>query len=169
MSEKIKWIEEWIKEKEGSIEDFRKNQFLYRKYDKLLDEIASKIMQWHKNGMNFAYDLENHYELLKMCGYERVLEDMYMEALAAISSVSRFQIISKTQSNEFGTCMVMEGEKEVSFEEVGCPDGTTITVRDIFFNVPARRKFLKKDQTETAYISQYIERIAISNPIWNEN
>ena len=86
------------------------------------------------------------------------------EALAAISSVSRFQIISKTQSNEFGTCMVMEGEKEVSFDEVGCPDGTTITVRDIFFNVPARRKFLKKDQTETAYISQYIERIAISNP-----
>ena len=86
------------------------------------------------------------------------------EALAAISSVSRFQIISKTHSNEFGTCMVMEGEKEISFDEVGCPDGTTITVRDIFFNVPARRKFLKKDQTETAYISQYIERIAISNP-----
>ncbi len=86
------------------------------------------------------------------------------EALAAISSVSRFQIISKTQNNEFGTCMVMEGEKEISFDEVGCPDGTTITVRDIFFNVPARRKFLKKDQTETAYISQYIERIAISNP-----
>ncbi len=86
------------------------------------------------------------------------------EALAAISSVSRFQIISKTHEAEFGVCMSMEGEKEVSFEEVGCPDGTTVTVRDIFFNVPARRKFLKKDQTETAYIAQYMERIAISNP-----
>lgn len=85
MSEKIKWIEEWIKEKEGSIESFRDNQFRYRKYDKLLDEIASKIMQWHKNGMNFAYDLKNHYELLKMCGYESMLDDMYLEELAAIS------------------------------------------------------------------------------------
>ena len=86
------------------------------------------------------------------------------EALAAISSVSRFQIISKTSRDEFGVCMQMEGEKEVSFEQVGCPDGTTVTVRDIFFNVPARRKFLKKDQTETAYIAQYMERIAISKP-----
>ncbi len=86
------------------------------------------------------------------------------EALAAISSVSRFQIISKTEDSDFGVCMSMEGDKELSFEEVGCPNGTTVTVRDIFFNVPARRKFLKKDQTETAYIAQYMERIAISNP-----
>ncbi|MBE6701276.1 MAG: DNA mismatch repair endonuclease MutL [Ruminococcaceae bacterium] len=86
------------------------------------------------------------------------------EALAAISSVSRFQIISKEHDTDFGVCMSLEGEKEVSFDEVGCPDGTTVTVRDIFFNVPARRKFLKKDATETAYISQYVERIAISHP-----
>lgn len=86
------------------------------------------------------------------------------EALAAISAVSRFQVISKESSADFGVCMLMEGENTVSFEEVGCPDGTTITVRDIFFNVPARRKFLKKDTTETAYISQYVERIAISHP-----
>ena len=86
------------------------------------------------------------------------------EALAAISSVSKFQIISKTADSEFGVCMLMEGENEISFEEVGCPNGTTVTVRDIFFNVPARRKFLKKDQTETAYIAQYMERIALSNP-----
>ena len=86
------------------------------------------------------------------------------EALAAISSVSRFQIISKTKEADFGICMFMEGETEVSFEEVGCPNGTTVTVRDIFFNVPARRKFLKKDQTETAYIAHYMERIALSHP-----
>ncbi len=86
------------------------------------------------------------------------------EALAAISSVSRFQIISKTADSSFGICMQMEGENETSFEQVGCPNGTTVTVRDIFFNVPARRKFLKKDQTETAYITQYMERIALSNP-----
>lgn len=86
------------------------------------------------------------------------------EALAAISAVSRFQIISKEPSADFGTSMSMEGETTISFDEVGCPDGTTITVRDIFFNVPARRKFLKKDATETAYISQFVERIAISYP-----
>ncbi len=86
------------------------------------------------------------------------------EALAAISAVSRFQIISKEKDAQFGTVKSMEGEKTLSFEEIGCPDGTTVTVRDIFFNVPARRKFLKKDATETAYISQYVERIALSHP-----
>lgn len=86
------------------------------------------------------------------------------EALAAISSVSRFQIISKEREAQFGTLKSMEGETVTAFEEVGCPDGTTVTVRDIFFNVPARRKFLKKDATETAYISQYVERIALSHP-----
>ncbi len=86
------------------------------------------------------------------------------EALAAISAVSRFQIISKERTAQFGTLKSMEGEKTLSFEEVGCPDGTTVTVRDIFFNVPARRKFLKKDATESAYISQYVERIALSHP-----
>ncbi len=86
------------------------------------------------------------------------------EALAAISAVSRFQVISKETSADFGVCMSMEGENTLSFDETGCPDGTTITVRDIFFNVPARRKFLKKDATETAYITQYVERIAISHP-----
>ncbi len=86
------------------------------------------------------------------------------EALAAISAVSRFQVISKEPDADFGTSMSMEGENTLSFDEAGCPDGTTITVRDIFFNVPARRKFLKKDATETAYITQYVERIAISHP-----
>lgn len=86
------------------------------------------------------------------------------EALAAISSVSRFQVISKEPDSDFGVCMSLEGENTLSFDEVGCPDGTTVTVRDIFFNVPARRKFLKKDATETAYITQYVERIAISHP-----
>lgn len=86
------------------------------------------------------------------------------EALAAISAVSRFQIISKERNAQFGTLKSMEGETVTAFEEVGCPDGTTVTVRDIFFNVPARRKFLKKDATETAYISQYVERIALSHP-----
>lgn len=86
------------------------------------------------------------------------------EALAAISSVSRFMVISKEPESDFGVTMSMEGEKTLSFEETGCPDGTTITVRDIFFNVPARRKFLKKDATESAYITQYVERIAISHP-----
>ncbi len=86
------------------------------------------------------------------------------EALAAISSTSRFTIMSKRREDDLGHQLVMEGEETVSFEECGCADGTTVIVQDLFFNQPARRKFLKRPQTESAAILQYLQRIAISHP-----
>ena len=86
------------------------------------------------------------------------------EALAAISSTSRFTIMSKRREDALGHQMVMEGEETLSMEECGCADGTTVIVQDLFFNQPARRKFLKRAQTESAAILQYLQRIAISHP-----
>lgn len=86
------------------------------------------------------------------------------EALAAISSTSRFTMMSKVKSSPFGHQMTVEGEEILSLEECGCADGTTVIVQDLFFNQPARRKFLKRAQTESAAILQYIQRIAVSHP-----
>ncbi len=86
------------------------------------------------------------------------------EALAAISSTSRFTILSKRKEDELGHQMMVEGDEILSLEEAGCADGTTIIVRDLFFNQPARRKFLKRPQTESAAIFQYLQRIAVSHP-----
>ncbi len=86
------------------------------------------------------------------------------EALAAISSTSRFTIMSKRCEDTLGHQLAMEGEDILSFEECGCSDGTTVIVQDLFFNQPARRKFLKRAQTESAAILQYLQRIAVSHP-----
>ncbi len=86
------------------------------------------------------------------------------EALAAISSVSRFEIVSKRRDDITGTRLELHGEDKIAEEETGCPAGTSVTVCDLFFNLPARRKFLKKPATETGVISQYVEKIALSHP-----
>ncbi len=84
------------------------------------------------------------------------------EALAAISAVSRVELITST--GEIGTRLTLEGGKETSCEEAGAPCGTTIIVRDLFFNTPARMKFLKTDRSEGAYIAALMDRLALSNP-----
>lgn len=86
------------------------------------------------------------------------------EALAAISSVSKFEIVSRRRDDIIGTRLELHGEEKKAEEEIGCPVGTSVTVCDLFFNLPARRKFLKKPATETSVISQYVERIALSHP-----
>ncbi|MBR5295496.1 MAG: DNA mismatch repair endonuclease MutL [Clostridia bacterium] len=86
------------------------------------------------------------------------------EALAAISSTSRFTMLSKRKEDEIGHQMVLEGEEMISLDECGCADGTTVIVQDLFFNQPARKKFLKRAQTEGSAILQYLQRIAISHP-----
>ncbi len=86
------------------------------------------------------------------------------EALAAISSTSRFTVLSKRKEADLGHQMTVEGEEILSLEECGCADGTTVMVRDLFFNQPARKKFLKRPQTETSAIFQYIQRLAVSHP-----
>ena len=86
------------------------------------------------------------------------------EALSSIASVAQVELITKTASELSGTKYTIEGSKEVGLEEVGAPEGTTFLVRNLFFNTPARRKFLKSAQTEASYISTLVERLALSHP-----
>lgn len=86
------------------------------------------------------------------------------EALASICAVSRVKLITRTADNELGYSYEIEGGEEVSFEEAGCAFGTTFIVEDLFFNTPARMKFLKKDNTESNVVVGIIERIALSHP-----
>lgn len=86
------------------------------------------------------------------------------EALAAISSVSRVEMFTKTAEEQFGTHYCIEGGEQTACDEAGCPKGTTIVIRDIFYNTPARMKFLKKDTSEANAVASVIERIALSHP-----
>lgn len=86
------------------------------------------------------------------------------EALAATAIVSKVELFTKQKSDTFGTHYIIEGGNEVLNEENGCPDGTTIIVRDIFYNTPARMKFLKRDITEGNSVAAVFERMALSNP-----
>ena len=86
------------------------------------------------------------------------------EALAAISSASRMTILSKRKDDPVGHQITVEGERVTPPEECGAANGTSVIVRDLFFNQPARRKFLKRPQTESAAILQYLQRLAVSHP-----
>ena len=86
------------------------------------------------------------------------------EALAAISSVSAVTIITKTAEAESGSMLVSEGGRILDISEVGCSGGTTVVVENLFFNVPARRKFLKKDSTEAMNCAALVEKVALSRP-----
>lgn len=85
------------------------------------------------------------------------------EALAAISAVSRMSVISRYRGTQLGNLLTAEGEG-VTVEEVGCPEGTTVLVEDLFYNTPARRKFMKKDVTEAAACRAAVEKLAVSHP-----
>lgn len=86
------------------------------------------------------------------------------EALSSISAVAQVEFISKTKESLTGSRYVIEGGVEKSLEEIGAPEGTTILVRNLFYNVPARSKFLKTATTEGNYISSYLEQLALSHP-----
>ena len=86
------------------------------------------------------------------------------EALASICAVSKLQILSCEQNEEIGFRLEQEGEKRIYFGEAGSPKGTTVVVKDLFFNTPARMKFLKKDGTEGSYIQTICEKVFLSHP-----
>ncbi len=86
------------------------------------------------------------------------------EALASVCAVSRLELITKSIKEQTGTRYALEGGVETEFSEAGCPQGTTIIVRDLFYNVPARMKFLKKDVAEANTVSMLMDRIALSHP-----
>ena len=86
------------------------------------------------------------------------------EALAAISAVSRVELLTRTQEHELGCALSLEGGVVVSQEEAGCPLGTTMVVKDLFYNTPARLKFMKKDSAEGAACFAMVQRVALSHP-----
>ena len=86
------------------------------------------------------------------------------EALASIAAVANVELITKTENDEIGTRLVVEAGNVLEHEEIGCKTGTSITVKNLFFNTPVRYKFLKKDFTESGYIEDAITRLALVNP-----
>ncbi len=86
------------------------------------------------------------------------------EALASIVAVSRVELITRTEEELAGTRYVVEGGEEILLSDIGCPRGTTICVRDLFYNVPARMKFLKKDVGEANAVAAVVDRLALSHP-----
>ena len=86
------------------------------------------------------------------------------EALASIAAIAKVELVTKTKDNDIGTRIVVEGGKILVKEECGAPNGTTITIRELFFNTPVRYKFLKKDFTEGGYIEDAVSRISLIHP-----
>lgn len=102
----------------------------------------------------------------------RSVEDLSMihslgfrgEALSSIAAVTKTELITKTSDNDLGTHYMIEGGKETAFEETGASDGTTFRVHQLFYNVPARRKFLKTPMTEAGHVQELLIHLALSHP-----
>ncbi len=86
------------------------------------------------------------------------------EALSSIAAVARVEVVTKTADSMIGSRILLEGANETGFEEIGAPEGTTFLVRNLFFNTPVRRKFLKQPATEGGYIVDLMEHLALSRP-----
>ena len=86
------------------------------------------------------------------------------EALASVCAVAKVSVLTKRIEDEYGTHYEIEGTQQTVCEQSGCPDGTTFIVRDIFYNVPARLKFLRKDSTEGNYVAEMVTKLALSHP-----
>ena len=86
------------------------------------------------------------------------------EALASISAVSKLQLITRNVHEDVGTSYIIEGGEEISLDDAGCPVGTTFIIRDLFYNIPARAKFLKKDVSEGISVSNIVDKTALSHP-----
>ena len=86
------------------------------------------------------------------------------EALSSIAAVAKVELLTYNEQDYLGSRYVIEGGEEVTLEEAGCPAGTTMFVRDLFYNVPARRKFLKSATTEAGYCNEWLNRFAVSHP-----
>ena len=97
------------------------------------------------------------------------LENLYTmgfrgEALASIAAVSKVELITKRKEDTLGTALSLEAGQVISENEAGCPDGTTIVVKDLFFNTPARMHFMKKDSAEAAHVTEVVQRLALGYP-----
>ena len=117
------------------------------------EEAATAFLRHATSKLRTEYDLE----AIGTLGFRG-------EALAAISAVSRVELLTRTQAHELGCALSLEGGVVVSQEEAGCPLGTTMVVQDLFYNTPARLKFMKKDSAEGAACFAMVQRVALSHP-----
>ncbi len=101
--------------------------------------------------------LENDLESISTLGFRG-------EALSSISSVSRLQLLTRHKSEELGTSYEIDGGEEIVFDDAGCPVGTTMIVRDLFYNIPARMKFLKQNRAEGNAVANVVDKTALSHP-----
>ena len=112
-----------------------------------------------------------HFSVMPQAKIEKVEDLVHIaslgfrgEALSSIAAVAQVELITKTPSAISGTRYVIEGGQEQSLEEMGAPEGTTFLIRNLFYNTPARSKFLKSDTTEAGYINTLMEQLALSHP-----
>ncbi len=117
------------------------------------EECTKAFMRHATSKLRTIEDLDNLYSL----GFRG-------EALSSISAVSKVEMITKTKDSLLGTRVVVEGGKLLEKSDIGAPEGTTILVRSLFYNTPARRKFLKSQVAETASVEDILEKAALSNP-----
>ena len=115
------------------------------------EDVETAFLRHATSKIREAEDLE-HIETLGFRG----------EALASIAAVSRVEIITRPEEARTGTRLVIEGGKVSLKEETGCPAGTTIIVRDLFYNTPARLKFMRRDTTESALIIDFVSKMALA-------
>lgn len=117
------------------------------------EDVPTAFLRHATSKVRYEYDLES----IGTLGFRG-------EALASICAVSKVEMLTKTAEEQFGTRIELAGGEQLSCEEAGCPDGTTIVVRDLFYNVPARLKFLKRDLYEAGLVAGIVDKIALSNP-----
>ncbi len=117
------------------------------------DDVRKAFLSHATSKINSADDLDS----ISTLGFRG-------EALPSISAVAKVELLTRTENEEIGTSFKIFGGEEIELEEAGCPVGTTLIVRDLFFNIPARMKFLKKDVQEGNYIAAILEKIAVSYP-----
>ncbi|MCR5416557.1 MAG: DNA mismatch repair endonuclease MutL [Pseudobutyrivibrio sp.] len=117
------------------------------------DQIQIAFLRHSTSKIHDANDLDN----VRSLGFRG-------EALSSISAVSRVELITKTKDSLLGASYIIEGAKEISLTDVGAPDGTTFIIRQLFYNTPARKKFLKSESTEGSYVFDVVEHLALSHP-----
>lgn len=117
------------------------------------DDVPKAFISHATSKISTAHDLDSIFTL----GFRG-------EALASIAAVSHMQMLTKSPSEQFGTSYAVSGGEEEEYETAGCPDGTTIVVRDLFYNTPARMKFLKKDVSEANAVADVVDKLALSHP-----
>lgn len=117
------------------------------------DEVPTAFLRHATSKLSNADDLEK----IETMGFRG-------EALASVAAVSRVEILTKQKDDELGTHYKIEGGQEVEYGKNGCPDGTTIIIRDLFFNTPARLKFMKKDVSEGNFVQSVVDKLALAHP-----